>query len=68
MTASVSKIAYTSALQMLAVFGSLIVLVVVLYTNGAPTWSPILEPSVYNRKKILLMITKLKVLISIDFL
>jgi len=39
---------------MLAVFRSLIVLVVVLYTTAAPTW----YPSVLKPRKILVMIAK----------
>jgi len=40
MTASANEIAYSSALKMLAVFGSLVVLVVLLQTTAAATWFP----------------------------
>jgi len=48
MTASASEIACSSAVKMLDLFGSLVVLVTLPWTTAAATLFPILEPSVYT--------------------
>jgi len=45
-TSMANRRAYSSALKILAVFGSRTNVVLFLWTTAAPTLSPVLEPSV----------------------
>jgi len=53
MRESASEIACSSALKMLALSGSLVVLVTFPWATAAATSFPILEPSVYSWEKSL---------------